>query len=78
MNKNRNELKLLLITIYRYSVLCNSLIMNINFVFNVNLLKPILLHIGYLTDPFVNSSIVETENVNCVELPQHVYESRIL
>jgi len=52
--------------------------MNINFVFNVNLLKPILLHIGYLTDPFVNSSIVETENVNCVELPQHVYESRIL
>ena len=73
MNKNRNELKLHVITIYRYSVHYSkyALIININFVVNINLLKHILLHVGYLTDPFVNSSVVETgnENVNCIELP---------
>jgi hypothetical protein len=69
-------MKLLVITIYRYSVRYNkySLIININFVLNVNLLKPILSHLGYLTDPFVNSSIVETgnENVNFFELSPNV------
>ena len=82
MNKNRNELKVFVIMTYRCSVHYNiySLIINMKFVLNVNLLKPILLHVGYLTDPFVNSSIVETgnENVNSSEIPQHVYESRIL